>query len=50
VVVSLVGELLVEAVVWVGGEKLFRKLGWWSDTKHAEARFDSKTGKQIHDE
>ena len=47
--VSFVVELLFDFFLWVGGEKLLRKLGLWNDTKHREARFD-KDGKLIKDD
>ncbi len=49
--VSFIADLLLDVLVWIGAEKLLRKLGWWDqNAKFGEARFDSKTGKLIKDD
>ena len=49
--VSFVGEIIIDAIIWIGGERLLRMLGLVDDeTKYGEARFDSKTGKLLQDD
>ena len=43
-------DLLIDFLIWLGLEPVMRKMGWFQKTKAGEARFDSKTGKQIKDD
>ncbi|HKX77033.1 MAG TPA: hypothetical protein VJM34_00735 [Novosphingobium sp.] len=43
-------DILIDSLCWFGLEPLLRKTGLVQNVDAGEARFDSKTGKQIKDD
>jgi hypothetical protein len=48
--VVVMADILIDILCWFGLERLLRKMGVFQNIDAGEARFDSKTGKQIKDD